>query len=143
MTDALPDPATAFGARVRRRFADDQVAWLTSVDAGGTPQPNPVWFVLLDDGDVLVYCQPKARRLRHVHERPHVSLHFNSDDGGGDIIVLTGTAEVDPGFPLAHEFPPYVEKYGAAAARISGDVEAFANDYRVALRIRLAKTRGF
>lgn len=143
MTDILPDPATEFGARVLRRFAEDKVAWLTSVDAGGTPQPNPVWFLLLDDGDVLVYCQPTARRLRHIRERPHVSLHFNSTDGGGDVIVLTGTAEVDAGFPLAHEFPPYLDKYGADAARISSDVVAFANDYHVALRIRLAKARGF
>ena len=143
MTDVLPDPDSEFGARVRRRFADDKIAWLTSVDADGTPQPNPVWFLLLDDGDVLVYSQPHARRLRHISAQPRVSLHFNSTAGGGDVIVLTGRAEVDAGFPLAHEFPPYMEKYGADAARISSDVVAFANDYNVAVRIRLEKIRGF
>ena len=143
MTDVLPDPDSEFGGRVRRRLADEQVAWLTSVDADGAPQPNPVWFVLLDDGDVLVYNQPRARRLRHIRERPRVSLHFDSDGRGGDVIVLTGTAEVDPAVPLAHEFPPYMAKYEAAAARVSGDVVAFANDYSVAVRIRLDRVRGF
>jgi PPOX class probable F420-dependent enzyme len=143
MTDVLPDPAGEFGARVRRRLADEQVAWLTSVDADGVPQPNPVWFILLDDGDVLVYNQPRARRLRHIRERPQVSLHLDSDGHGGDVVVLTGAAEVDTVMPLAHEFPPYMDKYGAAAARVSGDVAAFANDYSVALRIRLDRVRGF
>ena len=143
MTDVLPDPASEFGARVRRRLADEQVAWLTSVDAAGAPQPNPVWFLLLDDGDVLVYSQPRAHRLRHIRERPRVSLHLDSDGRGGDVIVLTGAAEVDTAIPLAHEFPPYMDKYAAAAARVSGDVVAFANDYSVALRIRLDRLRGF
>ena len=40
MTSVLPDPSTEFGARVARRLADEVVAWLTVVDAAGTPQPS-------------------------------------------------------------------------------------------------------
>jgi hypothetical protein len=49
MTFALPD--TEFGTRATRHLTDDVVAWLTLVDASGTPQPAPVWF--LWDGSLL------------------------------------------------------------------------------------------
>jgi PPOX class probable F420-dependent enzyme len=138
----LPDPETEFGARVRRRLRDEMVIWLTTVGADGTPQPNPVWFVA--DGDtVLVYNQTVARRLTHVRHRPRVALNLDGDGGGGDIIVLTGTAEVVDGHPPATDVPAYVAKYAEAAARISGDVPAFAAEYPVAIRIRLDRVRGF
>jgi PPOX class probable F420-dependent enzyme len=143
MTDVFPDPSTDFGARVQRRLDAAHVAWLTTVGADGTPQPNPVWF--LREGDtVLIYNQPTARRLAHVARNPRVALNLDSDgDGGGDIVVLTGTAEIVAGHPLAHEVPAYIAKYGAAAARISGDTEAFARSYGVAMRITVDRVRGF
>jgi len=45
----FPDPNTPFGERVQRRLATSKVIWLTTVGADGTPQPNPVWFVV--DGE--------------------------------------------------------------------------------------------
>jgi PPOX class probable F420-dependent enzyme len=142
MTDVLPDPTTDFGARVRRRLESEQVAWLTTVGADGTPQPNPVWFLLQDDS-VLVYNQPAAKRLAHIARNPRVALHLNSTAGGGDIIVVTGVAEIVPDQPLAHEVPAYIDKYGKAAAGVSGDTEAFAREYPVALRISIDRVRGF
>jgi hypothetical protein len=38
------DTSTAFGADVIRRLDDQKLAWLTTVDSTGTPQPNPVRF---------------------------------------------------------------------------------------------------
>ncbi|WAX58089.1 hypothetical protein M6B22_04785 [Jatrophihabitans cynanchi] len=35
----LPAAGTPFGDRVRERLADEQVIWLTTVGADGTPQP--------------------------------------------------------------------------------------------------------
>jgi len=75
----LPDPATPFGRRVRARLRDDTVAWLTTVGSDGTPQPNPVWFLSEEDGNVLVYNRPDAGRLRHVRTRPRVAVSFDGD----------------------------------------------------------------
>ena len=48
----LPDAGTPFGDRVRERLVDEQVIWLTTVGADGTPQPNPVWFLWTpEEGD--------------------------------------------------------------------------------------------
>jgi PPOX class probable F420-dependent enzyme len=140
--DVLPDPATRFGARVAKRLRDEIVIWLTTVGADGTPQPNPVWF-LADGSTILVYNQTTARRLVHIRRNPRVALNFDGDDRGGDIIVLSGRAEIVDNQPLAHEVPAYLDKYSAAAARVSGDVEAFSAAYPVALRITIDKVRGF
>jgi len=39
------DTSTEFGQRAERRLRDEKLAWLTTVDAKGTPQPIPVWFL--------------------------------------------------------------------------------------------------
>jgi PPOX class probable F420-dependent enzyme len=142
MADVLPDEGTEFGARVRRRLRDDKVIWLTTVGADGTPQPNPVWF-LDEGGTVLVYNQPTARRLVHIADRPRVGLNFDGDGRGGDVIVLTGHAEIVDDQPLADAVPAYMEKYRAAAEQVSGDSAAFASSYSVAIRITLDRVRGF
>jgi hypothetical protein len=38
------DTSTEFGAKTARRVVEDKLAWLTTVDSRGTPQPNPVRF---------------------------------------------------------------------------------------------------
>ncbi len=141
-SNALPDPSTPFGDRVRARLHDETVVWLTTVGDDGTPQPNPVWF-LWDGESFLVYNRANAQRLRHVRARPRVALTFNSSGQGGDITVITGQAELAPGEPAPHEVPEYVAKYGRAMASISGSAEAFSKAYPVPMRIRPHKIRGF
>lgn len=138
----FPDPATPFGERVQRRLRDERVIWLTTVGADGTPQPNPVWF-LAEGETVLVYNQPVAHRLSHIRRNPRVTLNFDGDGQGGDIIVLSGRAEIVDGQPPAHELPAYLAKYQQAAEQISGDVAAFSASYPVAVRITVDRVRGF
>jgi PPOX class probable F420-dependent enzyme len=138
----FPDRGTTFGRRVDDRLRDEMVIWLTTVGADGTPQPNPVWFVRNGDA-LLIYNRTDARRLAHIRRNPRVSLHFDGDGQGGDIIVLSGRADILENQPLSHEVPSYSAKYGAAAARISGDVEAFSAEYPVALRVTIDRVRGF
>ena len=38
------DTSTEFGAKVASRIEEQKLAWLTTIDSKGTPQPNPVWF---------------------------------------------------------------------------------------------------
>ena len=73
MTFQLPDPATPFGERVARRLRDERLIWFTTVDAKGTPQPTPVWF-LWDEATstILVYSRADAKRLAHIQQNPRV-----------------------------------------------------------------------
>ena len=142
MVNPLPDPATPFGERVARRLRDEHVIWLTAVDAGGTPQPNPVWFYW--DGEaLLVYNRTDAKRLRHLESHPKVALHFNSGSGGDNVVIFNGEARVNPGGPAAGVVAAYREKYGAEIPAIGHTWESFQAAYSVAVRITITKVRGF
>ena len=136
-------PDSDFGMRVRDRLKGEKVIWFTTTSADGTPQPNPVWFLWEQDGDsVLIYNASEAKRLDHVAVCPHVSLNFDGNGHGGNIVVIAGVAEQALDVPPATEHEPYVAKYAADVARIGMDAESFAKKYSVALRVRMTKVRG-
>jgi len=140
--DALSEFGTEFGARVRRRLREEQVIWITTVGRDGTPQPNPVSFLLQDDDSILTYNMINANRLSHVVDRPRVALHFDGDGAGGDIVVFTGTASLPDGTPPPHENPAYLAKYGDSLLKTSSSVEEFGKKFPVPLRIEITRTRG-
>jgi PPOX class probable F420-dependent enzyme len=136
-------PNTEFGDRVRSRLRTETAVWLTTTSADGTPQPNPVWFLWEEDADaVLVYNRNDANRLAHVAVRPRVSLNFDGNGKGGNIVVLTGVAEQALDVPPPDQHEGYLAKYRPDIERVSGDPAAFANTYSVPLRIRITKVRG-
>src|SRR6266568_1817639 len=138
MSGVIPDQATAYGERVRRRLTDEMTIWLTTVGRDGTPQPNPVGF-LWDSGDrLLTYSQTDARRLANIRRQPLVSLNFDSN-GGDDIVVLTGTAEILDDYPAVPDNPAWLEKYGEAIDARFGDAVKFAERFSVTVRIHLTR----
>lgn len=141
MCNALPDPATPFGAKVAQRLRDEQVIWLTAVDASGTPQPNPVWFHW--DGEAMwVYNQPGTKRLLHIARSPKVALNFNTSPAGEEVVIFTGEARVAPeGAPAAVQ-DGYRRKYAAGIQGIGHTWESMQAAYSVSLRITLTKARG-
>ena len=143
MAFQLPDPSTPFGERVARRLRDERLIWFTTVDAKGTPQPTPVWF-LWDEATatLLIYSRSDAKRLEHLEKNPRVALNLDGNGTGGDIIVITGEAEVSELDPPADRLPTYVEKYRDYIARRYATPENFASVYSVALRIRPIAVRG-
>ena len=139
---SIIDTSSEFGQRVSRRLADEQVVWLATVDSIGTPQPNPVWFIW-DGQTALVYSQPNQAKIRNVERNGHASLHFNSDFHGGDVVVLSATAHIEPGAPAADQNPAFIEKYADGIASINMTPESFAAAYSVPIRIIPTKVRGF
>jgi PPOX class probable F420-dependent enzyme len=139
--DIFPDPSTTAGKRVRERLSGEIVLWLTTVGADGTPQPNPVWFLWEGEDSVLVYNRADANRVTHVKHRPRVSLNFDGNGSGGDIVVMTGDAELLDDFPPADEYQPYADKYAERIQRTFGSVENFARQYPVPMRIRITRVR--
>jgi PPOX class probable F420-dependent enzyme len=135
------DTGSEFGARVARRLADDTIGWLTTVSADGTPQPSPIWF-LWDGETVLIYSQPNTPKLRHIAANPRVSLNLYGNGRGGDIIILTGEAQVDEAAPSSAALPAYQDKYAAGIRQLGMTAESFAQAYSVPIRFRPAKLRG-
>lgn len=101
-----------------------------------------VWFVV-DGTGVLIYNRADAHRLRHIRQRPQVSLHFDGDGRGGDIVVLRGRARIVDDVPPPHELPAYAEKYGTGMRRVSGGGPAFSAAYPVRVRVEVTGVRGY
>ena len=135
------DFTSVFGVRAERRLIEDQVVWLTTVDIHGKPQPRPVWF-LWDGESLLVYSRPNAHKVRHIETNPHVSLNFNSDQSGGDIVTLLGEARIAK-TPINEDLiARYVEKYSQGMDDIGLSPVDFSNTYSVAIRIIPTSLRG-
>ncbi|MDQ3988019.1 MAG: pyridoxamine 5'-phosphate oxidase family protein [Actinomycetota bacterium] len=124
----------------RRRIADDRVVWLTTVTDRGAPAPNPVWFVP-DGDDLVVFTAPGSRKVHNIERRPTVTLHFNSDPAGGDVVIITGEVE------MTHDqapsgFPGFLDRY---ESDITGPLDMTVNEidqtYNTLLRIRPTRVR--
>lgn len=100
------DESSEFGARAARHLREETIVWLTTVTPSGAPLPRPVGF-LWDGGDsVFVYSQPGAR-IRNISRNPKVTLNFRGDANGGDIVILSGAAQVDESRPSAGRDPAW------------------------------------
>ncbi len=135
------DTTTAFGARVQQHLDADQVIWLVTVDGAGTPQPSPVWFLPYTSG-ILIYSQPNTAKLRNIERNARVALHFDSDEYGNDVVIITGVASIDRSLPAAVEIPAYLEKYGDGIKSIDMTNQSFSDEFSVAILVDLQTLRG-
>ncbi len=86
----------------------------------------PVWFLLRDDGTLVVYSQPNRAKLRNIAERPVVTLALDATDIGRDVIWIEATAEHRPDLPAADALPGYASKYAERIATMFGTAADFA-----------------
>jgi PPOX class probable F420-dependent enzyme len=135
------DQGTDFGARVADHLRDEIVVWLTTVTPAGSPLPMPVWFIWDGAESILMYSMPGAR-VRNIEANPRVTMNFAGDGEGGDIVVLSGSAAIDPDAPPADQAGEYRAKYDEYIAGIGMTPETFAQRYSVPVRIRLERLRG-
>lgn len=135
------DTSTDFGKRVQRRLREEEIIWLTTVGADGTPQPSPVWF-LWDGESVLIFSKPETPKVRNIRHNANVSLHLDSDGRGGDIIVLTGTATVEPHPDGAPAPLAYRQKYAQGIKNIGMTEETMLRAYSTAIHILPTHLRG-
>jgi PPOX class probable F420-dependent enzyme len=136
------DERSEFGARVARHLREEMIVWLTTVTPLGAPLPRPVGFLWDGGENVSVYSQPGAR-IRNIVGNPKVTLNFRGNPDGGDIVVLSGTAEVDESGPSAGECAPWVAKYATEWERVGMTAESFAQRFSVPVRIRIGAVHGF
>lgn len=135
------DEGTEFGARVARRLREETVVWLTTVTPAGAPLPRPVGFLWDGNEVVSMYSQPGAR-VRNIAANPKVTLNFDCDGSGGDIVVLSGTAHVDADASAADAHHAWLEKYAAQIEQLGLTPAAYAARFSVPVRIRLTRLDG-
>src|ERR1700722_2439913 len=96
--------------QIEKHLVNDKIVWLTTVTPTGRPAPRPVWFIW-DGAVIVIYSLPDGAKIRHIAGNDQVSLHFNSTTGGGDVVVISGRAEVVQGAQLPSKVPGLVDKY--------------------------------
>ena len=138
------DLKTKFGLVVKEHLENEYFVWLTTVDAKGTPQPRPVWFIWEEDS-FLIYSEPNTFKIKHLELNPRVSLHFNTKDSKGEehIIVFTGDAAFDTNASPPHKVHAYFEKYKIGFEELKLTPEGFSNKYSTAIRIKPTEVRGW
>lgn len=135
------DTTTDFGVRVHARLANEQIIWLTTVSADGTPQPNPVWFIW-DGATVQLFTEPNVAKVVNIRRNPRVSLSFNSTPDGGDVVILTGDATIiDAMEPTLVD--KYAEKYAAGIANLGLTRDSMLAQYSAIISVTPTKIRGF
>jgi PPOX class probable F420-dependent enzyme len=132
LTDALSPERRD---HVEIRLHTNLMAWLTTVNESGRPDSVPVWFLLRDDGTILIYSQPGKAKLRNLDGNQNVALGLDVTDIGRDIVRIEGTATRVEGHPPADKVPDYVAKYTERIGAIFGTVETFAAAFTEAIVI--------
>ena len=138
---AMTDQTLQFGERMKERLRDDLIIWLTTIGKDGTPQPSPVWF-LWEGDSMLIYSRPNTPKLRNIERHGAVALNFNTNSDGGDVVVFTGTARLDPQAPPSDQVAAYQAKYTTGIANIGLKPATFALAYSAALRVTITRVRG-
>lgn len=137
------DTSTDFGKMAADRIDREGIAWLTTVNSKGIPQPNPIWF-LWQDGEFLIFSEPNQAKLANIQRNSGVSLNLNSTNTGGNVIVFTGEAELFDKATLPGEvIDRYLQKYAADIRGLGLEDGKFLNQYSEGIRITPVKVRGF
>ncbi len=136
------DFSSRFGRHANRRLREEKVMWLTTVDADNRPQPRPVWFHW-DGQTLLVFSERNKAKLRHLAGNAHVAVSFNTDEDGGDVLVLLGDAEVLSQPPPPNRIRAYLRKYTAGIDDLGMTVEQFRESYTVPVLVTPQSMRGF
>jgi len=111
------------------------VAWLSTVDADGTPALVPTWFWF--DGDAFwLFAKPGQRKVRNIRRFERVTLAVG--DPGDDFAVqlVEGTART-LSTTTAAVLPDEMKRaYGAWLERIGLDWDTYAATYRQPIIVR-------
>jgi len=125
---------------VAQRLHDEQIIWLTTVRADGQPQPTPVWFLWYADA-FLIFSQPSALKVRNIQNNPKIALNFHTDPDGGNVVVFSGEAQLDPQPAPAEELAAYLQKYDEGIKMIGMTPESMAQSYSMAIRMTPTRVR--
>ena len=138
----MVDFTSRIGRHVNRRLRQERVIWLTTVDEQNAPQPRPVWFHW-DGATILIFSQKSKAKLRHVAHNPRVSLNFNTDGDGGDVVVVLGEAKILDSPSDESRVKSYLRKYREGIKSIGMTVPEFSESYSVPILVTPQHLRGF
>jgi PPOX class probable F420-dependent enzyme len=137
------DTSTAFGAAVIDRLEVQKLAWLTTVDSKGTPQPNPVWFIW-DDGVIYIFSKPNQAKLSNIARSGRVAINLEATADEEHVTIFTGQAEIIDRADLpADILDRYAERYKDGMTGIQMTRAEYEAAYAIPIRFTPEKLRGW
>lgn len=134
--------AQGFASKAAELTHTEFIIWLSTTSRDLSPQPRPVWFIWYED-QFLIYSRPETHKVRHIQERPHVALNFNSDPQAHlNVVVFKGVARLAPEVPPADQIDEYVEKYREGMQTIGMNPEQFARAYSSPILVEVGEVEG-
>ncbi|HZU65805.1 MAG TPA: TIGR03667 family PPOX class F420-dependent oxidoreductase [Ktedonobacteraceae bacterium] len=125
-------------AHVDQRLRSDLIIWLTTVRPDGRPHMVAVWF-LWDGEQFLIFSQPNTQKVRNLRHSSHVTLALDNTDGGEDVIVIDGEAELLTDPDINATLAAYKQKYAADFKEMNTTAEEMAKSYSQGIRVRPTK----
>jgi PPOX class probable F420-dependent enzyme len=137
---------SAGGVWAREHLRDDVVAWLATVAPDGRVQTSPISFLWEGAGDVgtiLFYSKPNTPKLRNIAAHPQVSFNLNSDEYADHVLIIEGTAAIEPDCARSDLHPSYAAKYHGPLEHWGLDEGETARDFSVPVRITPTRIRAY
>ena len=91
---------------------------------------------------LLSIYSKQGARVRNITSNPRVALNFGGDGRGGDVVILSGIAEIDASAPSADKNAAWVAKYAADWESGGMTAESFAQRFCVPLQIHIHAVSG-
>lgn len=112
-----------------------RVAWLSTIDADGTPAIVPTWFWF--DGEVFwLFAKPGQRKVRNVRRSAKVTLAVGDPDDDFAVQLVEGSAHTVPA-STASVLPEEMKAaYAEWLERLGLDWETYAATYRQPIVVR-------
>ncbi|HCI82254.1 MAG TPA: TIGR03667 family PPOX class F420-dependent oxidoreductase [Ktedonobacter sp.] len=134
----MADTAKPQNAHVEERLQTESIIWLTSVRADGRPHLVPVWFYW-DGSTVLIFSQPNNQKIRNLRHNSNVMLALEAKDGGDDVVLFEGKAELLQQ-PAAQVLPSgYEQKYAEGLKNLGMSKDQMMASYSQPIRITPTK----
>ena len=130
---------------VAERLRQEPIIWLSSVRPDQRPHLVPVWFVWDGSEAILIVSEPENQKIRNIRQNNHVTLALETAQGGDDVVLIEGDAELVEDETLAFQIShptlavAYIEKYGQKIEQMGQTLESLIMSYRQPIHITLTR----
>ncbi|HEY4388393.1 MAG TPA: PPOX class F420-dependent oxidoreductase [Ktedonobacteraceae bacterium] len=130
MTTILSDKALAF-------LKEEHVAILSTINKDGTSQLTVMWYVLEDDGTIVMNTQVHLQKMKNLRRDARVAFCI---EDGVRYLSINGTVELnDDSEVVRKDLRNLVDRYVKDEESRQQHFSGFTQQTRVALRLKAEK----
>ena len=120
--------------KARAYLQELRFAVLATINQDGTPQLTTMWYLLEDEGSILMNTKVGRAKERNTRRDPRISICI---EDGYDFLTINGTVEMidDPEIAQNDIYRLSRRYHGEAKARRQME-EQFSKETRVSLRLK-------